>query len=190
MAMTAAVVLAGCGGSGIEGTYSGRGTGFLQQMVFKPDGKVELTFMGMTKEGTYVVEDQKVKVTNGSDTSILTIADDGCLDGGGILGRYCKVDGAPASDAALAATASGLSGTWEARHPQGSIALAFLDDEKVRMTIFEGGTVDDSAEGTYKIHGDRVTVGLSGGPPMELTRKGNALEGWIQGVGMRFVRAQ
>jgi hypothetical protein len=87
--LTTLVVLVGCG-NGIEGTYSGRGTGFLEKMVFKGDGKVDLTFMGMTREGTYEVDGDRVKVTNSGTTEILTVADDGCLEGGGILGRYCK----------------------------------------------------------------------------------------------------
>lgn len=88
----ALLLCAACGGSSIEGTYSGQGTGFLEKIVFKSDGKVELTFMGMTKEGTYVVEDGRVKITNGGDTSILAIAENGCLEGGGILGKYCKAE--------------------------------------------------------------------------------------------------
>jgi hypothetical protein len=183
--LTSLVVLVGCG-SGIEGTYSGRGNGFLQQMVFKRDGKVELTFMGMTREGTFEVEGKRVKVTNGGTTEILTIGDDGCLEGGGILGRYCKTDAAPADG--LARSTGGLSGTWEAKHPQGSIALAFMDDDEVRVTITEGQTVDDSSKGTYSMRGNRITVSVAGGEPLELTRKDDTLEGWIQGVGMRFVR--
>jgi hypothetical protein len=187
--VTVAVLLCsviGCAGSGIEGTYSGKGTGFLQQIVFKSDGKVELTFMGMTREGTYEVEGNKVKVTNAGTTEILTIGGDGCLDGGGIMGRYCKEGATPAAAATSGRGGSAMSGTWEARHPQGSIALAFLDGGTVRVTITESGTVNDSAEGTYSLRGDRVTVGVPGGPPLELTRKGDTLEGWMEGVGMRF----
>ncbi len=80
-----------CGPS-IEGVYSGEDTGFLQKIEFRGDNKVELTFMGMTREGTYEIEDDRVKINNGGEISILKIADDGCLEGGGILGRYCKVD--------------------------------------------------------------------------------------------------
>jgi hypothetical protein len=83
------VLLAGCG-SPIQGTYSGRGTGFLDKMTFKSGGKVDLTFMGMTKEGTYEVDGKSVKITHGGETTILTLDDQGCLDGGGLIGKYCK----------------------------------------------------------------------------------------------------
>ena len=55
-------------------------------MTFLSGGKVEITFAGMTKEGTFLVEDNKVKVTAGGDTQIFTIEDNGCLAGGGPIG--------------------------------------------------------------------------------------------------------
>ena len=57
--------------------------------------------MGQTKEGTYVVEDKKVKITIGSETNILTIRDDGCLDGGSMVGVFCK-DGKKATNSGRA----------------------------------------------------------------------------------------
>lgn len=84
-----AAAAAACGG-GIEGIYSGKDTGFLDRLAFKSGGKVELTFMGMTKEGTYELEGDKVKITNGGETHIFTRLEDGCIDGGGILGKYCR----------------------------------------------------------------------------------------------------
>jgi hypothetical protein len=80
---------AGCG-SGVEGKYLGGDQGFFESMEFKSDGKVEITFMGSIREGTYVVEDDRVKVTAGGDTQIFTVRDDGCLAGGGLVGTYCK----------------------------------------------------------------------------------------------------
>jgi hypothetical protein len=89
-ALTAVVVLlAGCGHK-IRGTYSGAGRGFFDKLTFESGGKVEISFMSMTKEGSYEVDGKRVKVTAGGDTQIFTIDDHGCLDGGGLLGRYCK----------------------------------------------------------------------------------------------------
>jgi hypothetical protein len=79
----------GCG-SRVKGTYTSEGNGFFEKMDFKSDGKVEITFMGMTKEGSYVVDGDKVKVTVGTDTQILTINGKGCIEGGGLIGTYCK----------------------------------------------------------------------------------------------------
>ena len=89
---TLLVALLGCAGcnSGVQGKYLGGDEGFFESLDFKSDGKVEITFMGSAREGTYVVEDSKVKVTAGGDTQIFTIRDDGCLDGGGLVGSYCK----------------------------------------------------------------------------------------------------
>ncbi|MEO7650962.1 MAG: hypothetical protein ABIZ80_10885 [Bryobacteraceae bacterium] len=81
--------LSGCG-SKVHGTYSGHGQGFLDKLTFKPRGKVEVTFMCMAKEATYVVEEDKVKVTNAGATQVFILDDKGCLDGGRLLGKYCK----------------------------------------------------------------------------------------------------
>ena len=60
------------------------------KLEFKSGGKVELSFMGAIQEGSFVVEDQRVKITNAGSTQIFRIDDKGCLDAGAILGRYCK----------------------------------------------------------------------------------------------------
>jgi len=89
LAAAAAVLGAGCGNS-VSGTYSGKGSGMLDKLEFKSDGKVELSFMGAIQEGSFVVEDKRVKITNAGSTQIFRIDDKGCLDAGAILGRYCK----------------------------------------------------------------------------------------------------
>ena len=89
LAAAAALLGAGCGSS-VSGTYSGKGSGMLDKLEFKSDGKVELSFMGAIQEGSFVVEDKRVKITNAGSTQIFRIDDKGCLDAGAILGRYCK----------------------------------------------------------------------------------------------------
>ena len=73
--------LAGCGSS-VEGVYSGTENSWLERIDLRDEQRVELTFMGTTKEGTYEVEKDRVRINNGGDISILRIDDDGCLDGG------------------------------------------------------------------------------------------------------------
>ena len=90
LAAASAILVAGCGNS-ISGTYSGKGSGMLDKLEFKSDGKVELSFMGAIQEGSFVVEDKRVKITNAGSTQIFKIDDKGCLDAGAILGRYCKL---------------------------------------------------------------------------------------------------
>ena len=85
----AALALAACGSS-VDGTYTASAGGFFDHLRFASGGKVEVTFMGMTKEGTYVVEDRKVKVSIGNDNQVFSIDDKGCLVGGGPIGTYCK----------------------------------------------------------------------------------------------------
>lgn len=83
------LLLSACGQQ-VSGLYTGQEGSFLESMNFKSGGKVELTFMGGTGEGTYEIEGNKVKVTNNGETQLLTIDADGCLDGGRRIGKYCK----------------------------------------------------------------------------------------------------
>ncbi len=77
-------------GNKLKGTYKGSNGAFFDQLTFVSNNKVELVFMGSTSEVEYTLEDGKVKITNTGQTQILTITDDGCLDGGGFVGKYCK----------------------------------------------------------------------------------------------------
>lgn len=83
-----AIFLTACGSS-INGVYTSK-NGFAEKLDFKSSGKVEMTIFGMVKEGTYEIEGKKVKITGGGDTTIFAIDDKGCLDGGNLLGKYCK----------------------------------------------------------------------------------------------------
>ncbi|MCB0461939.1 MAG: hypothetical protein R2816_12380 [Flavobacteriaceae bacterium] len=74
----------------LSGTYKGVGSTFFDQLTFKSGNKVELVFMGSTTEVEYKLEEGKVKITNAGQTQVLTITEDGCLDGGGFVGKYCK----------------------------------------------------------------------------------------------------
>ena len=93
VAAVLAWICVGCGG-GLKGSYTPVGlsfTGmFISNVTFNSADKVEVTAMGMTKEGSYVVDGKKVKITISGDTTVMTIDDQGCLDGGGLIGRLCK----------------------------------------------------------------------------------------------------
>jgi hypothetical protein len=67
----------------------------------------------------------------GANTQILTIADNGRLEGGGILGKYCK-------DGSSGDLSSALSGTYTAGDASGGILLRFQNGQKVRMTVADG----------------------------------------------------
>ena len=84
---TSLALLAACGNS-LSGTYGKKGE---VNFEFHSNGKVDLDVIGPIEEATYVVEDGKVKITNGNQgTMVLRIDDKGCLDGGVMMGKLCK----------------------------------------------------------------------------------------------------
>lgn len=84
----APMLLLGACGKSLSGTYGKKGE---VSFEFHSNGKVELDVIGPIQEATYVVEDGKVKITNGSQgTMVLKIDDNGCLDGGALMGKLCK----------------------------------------------------------------------------------------------------
>ena len=93
LAALLAWVCVGCGG-GLKGTYTPVGLTFggmlLSNVTFNSADKVEVTAMGMTHEGTYVLDGKRVKITVSGDTTIMAIDEQGCLDAGGMIGKLCK----------------------------------------------------------------------------------------------------
>ena len=77
-------------GDTLSGTYSGNGEGFFDKLNFTSGTKVDIYFMGASKEGNYEVSGNKVKITVNGENQLFTIDDKGCLDGGGQIGKYCK----------------------------------------------------------------------------------------------------
>lgn len=173
----AALMLGGCG-SRVSGVYKPQGATFLDGLNFKTGGKVELTFMTMTKEGTFTVDGDRVKVTNGSDTQVFRLDSKGCLDGGLLLGRYCKEGQGSSGDA--------LSGAFVAEREGTAIHLSFQGPQKVKVSVVERGVTQNSAEGSYRQQGDRVTVSVAGGAPLELRRSGDGLEATMEGRLVKF----
>ena len=80
-------MLSACGAS-LLGTYGKKGD---VNFEFHSNGKVELDILGPVQEATYVVEDGKVKISGAQGTMVLHIDDNGCLDGGAMLGKLCKL---------------------------------------------------------------------------------------------------
>lgn len=85
-----ALLFVGCSNAKLEGTYVGEKGAFLEKITFTSSSTVELTFFGSTTEATYTTENNKVKINNAGEIQVLTITDNGCLDGGGFIGKYCK----------------------------------------------------------------------------------------------------
>jgi hypothetical protein len=74
----------------LEGDYEGTGNSFFEKLSFRSGGKVRVTFAGMTKVGTFEVEGEEVLITIGNETNVFTLDAQGCVVGGGLLGKYCK----------------------------------------------------------------------------------------------------
>lgn len=80
--------LIGCGG--IEGTYSGTDQGHFDKITILPKQKVELVFMGSTMEVDYKREGDSITVMAPLGNQVFALDDEGCLDGGRLMGKYCK----------------------------------------------------------------------------------------------------
>jgi hypothetical protein len=83
------VALVGCGKK-LSGTYTPSDNGIFEKLTFTSGNKVEITVFGSTSEVSYEVDGNKLKITNAGQTQVFTIDDKGCLDGGGMIGKYCK----------------------------------------------------------------------------------------------------
>ena len=96
----AAAFLTACDNK-IDGTYSINGSAS-ENVTFKPDGKVEITYIGMKQQGTYErLESKKIKIVGDGSTPLsaprgpeggnllLIIDDKGCLVSMG-GDKYCK----------------------------------------------------------------------------------------------------
>ena len=194
-------LLGACGG-GLEGTYSGEDaatgerTGFLDSITFHASNRLEASFLGQTKQGTYTVEGKQVtiKVADDDTPEVLTIMDDGCLEGRGILGRYCRDRNNQQSASTAAQPApqqsAALKGTYEARHAASGqgLRLDFSGDQTVTLT-FIGAGAPPGHSGPYSVDGDRISIsGPPGEAPMVLTREGDALVMTDGAESVRFIR--
>jgi hypothetical protein len=182
------LLLAACGGGGLSGIYTATGGGgFFEKLNFTSGTKVEITFMGQTRELTYRVDGRTLKIQSPSaETQIFTIDNAGCFDGGNLLGKYCRMGGNSATGSG--GSKADLSGIWEAKAPGGSFRLTFAGDGKVQMTMQDDGGNPESHDGSYSVSGNQVTISAPGGVPLQLTRKDNTLEGAFGGLTMTFTK--
>ncbi len=82
-----------------------------------------------------------------------------------------------------------LSGSYEFKHPEGTMTIEFVDGSNFKMSMLDaGGGSPDTSEGTYTINADLVSLLVPGGIPMQLNIKGNKLEGSVMGQNMIFIK--
>ncbi|HEU5217390.1 MAG TPA: hypothetical protein VFU23_01955 [Gemmatimonadales bacterium] len=178
------ITLAACGGGGLSGSYTpSGGAGFFEKMNFTSGKKVEITFMGQTRELGYALAGKKLKIISpdAGETQIFSMDGAGCFDGGGLLGKYC-----PSGGIVAVARAGSLTGTWEAKAPGGSFRLTFEAGDKVTLTMADEGGAPQNEAGTYEVSGDRITIRGPTGNALDLTRKGASLEGAFGGLTITF----
>lgn len=86
--LTLTICITGC--SGLSGTYVAKGDAFLERIAFTSKNGVEISAMGVTQSGTFKKEGDKVTISIAGENHEFVIDKDGCLDGGGLIGKYCK----------------------------------------------------------------------------------------------------
>lgn len=176
--------MAACGSS-IEGVYTGEDT-FLDQIEVRDDQRVELSFMGAIKEGTYEVEGDRLRISAGGETNVFKINDSGCLEGGALLGTYCKSgsSSSASSTASRSEAAPSYVGQTFAAGPIGDqMVIEFLNGEQVRFEV-DG----ESEQLRYGNDGNDIVIYGMAGDNMVLTPRGNDLEGGPGGVTIVFRR--
>jgi hypothetical protein len=137
----ATVFLAGCGKK-LNGTYAGGMGAHFDKLTFKSNGKVEMNaaMMGST-EAAYEVDGNNVKLLGaGGQAQVLTMDNQGCLDGGEIIGKYYLVGKDPAR----------IYGTYAG---QTEDKLVFTPDGHVTLQM-----PDNMLFGSYTVAGSQVTV--------------------------------
>jgi len=78
------------------------------------------------------------------------------------------------------------SGTYQAKNPEGSITIEFKREHKFHMTMQEGGSPAESADGDYLLDGNKITLQVPGGMPLVLVRNGKVFDASMMGQVMHF----
>lgn len=194
-------MLTACGGDGVSGRYEVQGQGLWDHFDFQDGNQVAIGVFGQTKIGEYtVMDDGRIRVI--VDGSVLTLKDygDGCLaptagdaaeaqrlrqwgaspEDLAQLGRYCRT-----SSRASSGIASAPAGRYRSRFGDSGIALNFLGDGNVDVTIIEGSH-EETERTSYVLSGDQILVAVPDGPNLTLNRRAGALETTMDGITMRF----
>lgn len=85
-----------------------------------------------------------------------------------------------------ACSGSDLSGTYEAKAPEGTMTLEFKSGHKIHLTMQENGGKAEQSDGDYLIDANKVTIQVPGGLPMMLVRNGKTLDADMMGQILHF----
>jgi hypothetical protein len=88
------LALSGCGHS-LSGTYVPQGGGMgngvvMEKMVFASGDAVTLSMMQQNIRASYKIEGKQLLLTLNGQSLVFDIDSKGCLDGGGLYGKFCK----------------------------------------------------------------------------------------------------
>ncbi|HYM32514.1 MAG TPA: hypothetical protein VEU47_14510 [Candidatus Cybelea sp.] len=91
----ACIALAGCGDSSLSGTYVPKGGGLgnglvMEKLVFGKGDTVTVTMMEQTFRANYKIDGKEFLLILNGAQMVFNIDGAGCLDGGGLYGKYCK----------------------------------------------------------------------------------------------------
>jgi len=91
----ACMTLTACGGSHLSGTYlpagSGMGNGLvMEKLEFGSGDGVTLTMMQQKIRVTYKIDGKQLLLSANGQQMVFDIDSSGCLDGGGLFGKFCK----------------------------------------------------------------------------------------------------
>ncbi len=94
-AVLVCLALVACGQSGLSGTYVPKGGGMgnglvMQKLEFGSGDAVTITMMEQTLRGTYKLDGKQVILILNGQQQVFALDGDGCLDGGGLYGKFCK----------------------------------------------------------------------------------------------------
>jgi len=94
-AILAGLLLAGCGGHSLSGTYLPQGGGMgnglvMQQLDFLNGTEVNIKMMEQTVRANYKIDGKQVLLIVNGQQEVFKLDDAGCLDGGNLFGKFCK----------------------------------------------------------------------------------------------------
>jgi hypothetical protein len=199
-----AALIAGCGGTNIEGRYVPRGEALFESLTLAAEGRVEVVFIGQAATGSYVIDGDAITLTAPNGDKVLFVArDDGCLTNS-LVGTYCRAGDAPAGSGSQAVAGGGGGGgggsggasgpeAYEAATEQGRIRLELISESQARMTMRpsspgSGMPAQMSIDVFYEQAGQDLIVALPGEDPMQLVRDGRDYVASMNGETARFVR--
>jgi hypothetical protein len=93
--LLACLALTACGRTSLSGTYLPKGGGLgnglvMEKMEFGSGGNVTLTMMQQHIRVPYKIDGKQLLLSANGQEMVFEIDSDGCLDGGGVFGKFCK----------------------------------------------------------------------------------------------------